>query len=112
MKVAGSEWSENNPNGVGVSVRMGVESAVTDNEIKMVLTRDLKKHGVTDLKFFFEQNDAPATGMFLHVRGGTKGPYFISDVRDQIPGTARRALSKNSLFQGRMLPVEEKEPKP
>lgn len=96
---AGSQWSEKNPNGVAVAIRMGVQSAVTDDQIKMVLTRDLKKYGVKNFKFFFEQNDAPASGIFLHVRGGTEGMYTIRDVRKNIQNIAKRALNKNPLFQ-------------
>lgn len=96
---AGSEWSKKNPNSVAVAVRMGVRSAATDDQIKMVLTHDLKKHGVKNIKFFYEQNDAPASGMFLHVRGGVEGPFLIDTVRQQIPSIARRALNDNQLFQ-------------
>ena len=96
---AGSEWSEKNPNGVAVAVRMGLKSAATDDQIKMVITHDLKKYGVENIKFFYEQNDAPASGIFLHVRGGTEGIFTISDVRQNIQSIASRALNKNSLFQ-------------
>lgn len=96
---AGSEWSEKNPNGVAVAVAMGTKSAATDDQIKMVLTHDLKKHGVKNIKFFYEQNDAPASGIVLHVRGGSDGIFTISDVRQNIPAIARRALNENPVFQ-------------
>ncbi len=97
--VAGSEWSENNPNGVGISVRMGTQSGVTDDQIKTVLTRDFAAHGMTHIKFFFEQNDAPAAGIAFHVRGGTEGLFFIDNVREQVAGIARRAANTNPVFQ-------------
>lgn len=97
--VAGSEWSEKNPNGVGISVRMGTQSGVTDDQIKTVLTRDFKKHGMTNIKFFFEQNDAPAAGIAFHVRGGTQGLFFIDNVREQVAVIARRAANTNPVFQ-------------
>lgn len=96
---AGSEWSEKNPSGVGVAVRMGISSAATDDQIKAVLIHDLKKHGVTNYRFFYEQNDAPASGIFLHVRGGTEGVFTIKDVRQNIQTIAKRALNENQLFQ-------------
>jgi len=99
VKVAGSEWSEKNPNGVAIAVRMGLKSAATDDQIKMVLTHDLKKHGVKNIKFFYEKNDAPASGIFLHVRGGTEGLFTIVNVRKHLPSIARRALNKNPVFQ-------------
>ena len=97
--VAGSEWSEKNPNGVGISVAMGTQSGVTDDQIKTVLTRDFKKHGMTNIKFFFEQNDAPAAGIAFHVRGGTQGLFFIDNVREQVAAIARRAANTNPVFQ-------------
>jgi len=35
VMVAGSEWSEKNPNSVGVAVRMGTEPIATDDEINL-----------------------------------------------------------------------------
>ncbi|MDL1865592.1 hypothetical protein FBQ90_10520 [Betaproteobacteria bacterium PRO5] len=99
VDVAGSEWSEKNPNGVGISVAMGTQSGVTDDQIKTVLTRDFAAHGMTHIKFFFEQNDAPAAGIAFHVRGGTEGLFFIDNVREQIPAIARRAANTNPVFQ-------------
>ncbi len=99
VRVAGSEWSEKNPNGVGISVRMGTQPAVTDDQIKTVLTRDFKKHGMTNIKFFFEQNDAPASGIAFHIRGGMEGLFFIDNVREQVANIARRAANTNPIFQ-------------
>ncbi|MEZ5813842.1 MAG: hypothetical protein R3E13_03855 [Alphaproteobacteria bacterium] len=97
--VAGSEWSEKNPNGVGIAVRMGTQPVVTDNQIKTVLTRDFKKYGMTNIKFFFEQNDAPASGITFHIRGGTEGIFLIDDVREQVASIAKRAANTNPVFQ-------------
>jgi len=97
--VAGSEWSEKNPNGVGIAVRMGTQPVVNDDQIKTVLTRDFKKFGMTNIKFFFEQNDVPASGITFHIRGGTEGVFTIDDVREQVAGIAKRAANTNSVFQ-------------
>ncbi len=99
VDVAGSEWSEKNPNGVAVAVRMGIKPAVTDAEIKMVLIHDLTKHGVKNIKFFYEQNDAPATGIAFHIRGGMEGLFFIDNVREKVESIARRAANTNPVFQ-------------
>ncbi len=98
VTIAGSIWSGENPNGVGISIRMGTQPVVTDDNIKEVLTRDFKKHGVTNIKFFFEQNDAPATGVAFHIRGGMEGLFLISNVREQVAGIARRAKNTNPVF--------------
>jgi hypothetical protein len=99
VRAAGSEWSERNPNGVGISVRMGTQPGATDDQVKTVLTRDFKKFGMTNIKFFFEQNDAPATGIAFHIRGGTEGLFFIDDVREKVESTAKRAANTNPVFQ-------------
>ena len=80
---AGSEWSEKNPNGVAVAVAMGTKSAVTDDQVKQVITADLNHYGVTNIKFFFENYKGAAIAIALHVRGGTEGTYGIDTVRDE-----------------------------
>jgi len=97
--VAGSEWSERNPNGVAIAVAMGTKPVVTDDQVKEVISRDFSKHGVTNIKFFFEQNDTPAIGITFHVRGGTEGLFLIDNVRDQIAAIAKRAKNTNRIFQ-------------
>ncbi len=92
--LAAMRWSKQNPFGVAIGVRMGTKPAVTDDQIKMVLTRDLNHYGITNIKFFYEQNDAIASGITLHVRGGTEGVFMISNVRQEIELIAERA--KNS----------------
>ena len=99
VTIEGSIWSEKNPNGVAVSVAMGVKPAATDDQIKTVLTEDLRHYGVSNIKFFFEQNDARSSIIALHVRGGTEGLFHIGNVRDEIPLIAKRALNTNPLFR-------------
>jgi len=95
----GINWSKKNSNGVGISVRMGAEPVVTDDKIKEVLTRDFAKNGVRHIKFFFEQNDAPASVITFHIRGGAEGLFLIDSVRDQVTGIAKRAKNTNPVFQ-------------
>jgi len=97
--VEGSRWSKKNPNGVGISVAMGTQPVVTDDKIKTVLTRDLKKYGMTSIKFFYEQNDVPATSIAFHIRGGMEGFFSISNVREQVASMAKRAANTNPVFQ-------------
>ena len=78
---------------------MGTQPAVTDDQIKTVLTKDFEKHGMTSIKFFYEQNDAPATGIAFHIRGGMEGLFFIDDVREKVESIARRAANTNPVFQ-------------
>lgn len=92
--MAGSEWSEKHPSGVAISVSMGTKPAVTDDQIKQVLTRDLNSYGISAIKFFFESHKAPASVITLHVDGGTEGPFNISNVRQEIKSVAIRAQLK------------------
>ena len=95
VRVAGSIWSEKNPNGVAVSVRMGTEPLISDSQIKTVLSEDLSYFGVSHVKFFFEQNDVAATGVAYHVRGGTEGLFRVTEMRDAVEAIAARAKNRD-----------------
>lgn len=97
--IEGSRWSKKNPNGIAIAVRMGTQPVVTDDEIKTVLTRDFRKYGMSNIKFFYEQNDTPATGITFHIRSGTEGVFLISNVREQVEKMAKRASNTNPIFQ-------------
>jgi len=94
-----SEWSEKNPNGVAIAVAMGTKSIAIDDFIKEVFVRDFAHFGMTNLKFFFEQNDVPATGVTFHIRGGTEGPYFLAEAKREVSRTAKRAANTNEVFR-------------
>ena len=93
--LAAMRWSRDNPFAVAVGVSMGTKPAVTDDQIKMVLTRDFEHYGVEQIKFFYENHEAVASVMTLHVRGGTEGPFVISNVRKEIESIAKRASNTN-----------------
>jgi len=99
VRVAGSKWSEKNPNGIAVSIRMGTAPAATDDQLKYVLSSDLKHYKIKKFKFFYEQNDAAATVFALHIRGGTEGPFLIGDIREQIQVIAKRVLNTEPVFR-------------
>ena len=80
-------------------MRMGTQPAVTDEELQSVLRSDFAKHGVEDVQFYFEQYDAKASVISFHIRGGTEGPFVISNVRQEIPKVANRAKNKNPIFR-------------
>jgi len=95
----GSKWSENNPNGVAISIRMGKKAAVTDNQIKQVLTADLRHYGVSNIKFFYEKFEGNSSAISLHVRGGTEGIFTIANVRGEIEAISKRAKNTNPVFR-------------
>ncbi|MFQ3247715.1 MAG: hypothetical protein ACI9SP_004374 [Arenicella sp.] len=98
VRVAGSEWSEGCHKGVGVSVRMGTESALSDDEIKQMIVGDLRFYKVKDMRFFYEKFKGKSTAIALHVRGGAEGTFFVDEVRGELKAIAKRALNTNPLF--------------
>lgn len=95
----GSKWSEKNPNGVALSVRMGTKSIATDDQIKEIFTSDFAFYGIKNIKFFYEQNDAPATGIAFHIRGGTEGLFLLLEAKNEVSKIAKRAANKNPVFK-------------
>jgi len=91
----GRKWSRKNPYGVAIAVVKGTSSPITDDQIVSILSSDFRKQGVNQIRFFFEQNDAPATGVTLHVRGGTEGLFKLDKVRSAVPYVANMAKSTN-----------------
>ncbi len=91
-----ADWSEQNPFGVGVADAKGTKSPITDDQIVNILSSDFAKQGINQIGFFFEQNDAPATGVTLHVRGGTEGLFKLDKVRNAVPYVANMAKNKNT----------------
>jgi len=96
--VPASEWSEKNPNGVGIAVAMGTKSIATDDQIKEVLLRDFTHYQMKQVKFFFEKNDTPATSIAFHVRGGSEGPYLLLDAKKELKKIAKRAANTTPLL--------------
>jgi len=98
-KTHGSRWSSENPQGVAVSVRMGVRSVVSDARIQEVLTKGLNMNGVDNIQFFFEQNDTSATGIYFHVRGGTDGPHLVNgNIKYAVEEIARYATTDDPIL--------------
>lgn len=95
----GSRWSSANPNGVAVSVSMGLQPLTSDDRIQQVLTKGLELHGVENIKFFFEQNDASASLISFHVRGGTEGPHRVSGkIKQVVEEVARYAKTDDPVL--------------
>ncbi len=91
-------WSNEvgNWDGVAVSVRMGTQPVATDQEIKDFLTKGFEHFDVKNYKFFFEQNDARATGIYFHVRGGTSQLYTLADdLKPVVEQYSRQANNPN-----------------
>jgi len=95
---AAMAWSRKNPYGVAISVRMGRKAAVTDDQIKRVLTDGFKHYGVEQIKFFFENYNGVSSSIGLHVKGGAGGGYGIDNVREDVERKASYALNRNPLF--------------
>lgn len=84
---AAGEWSQRN-DGVSVAVYLGTESRVTPDQIEQILTREINGAGVSNVAFFYEQNDTPATGVAYAYAGDVDGPFHLGEAR---PAAAKAA---------------------
>ena len=83
-----TRWSKQNSNGAAVAVYLGQRTNITPQEIEGVLRGDFERNGVGSVEFFYQRNDAPATGFTLHQNGHTYGVYRLGDVRQKVPMVA------------------------
>jgi hypothetical protein len=100
-----SQWSDlpENNKYAAVSIKLGTQSIATDEELKAFLSSGFSHFGVEKVKFFIEQNDMPATGISIHVRGGTDGVYTLDKGEQLKEAVARNSrLAKNDLFAGNL----------
>ncbi len=101
VKAEGSEWSENNPHSVAVSIKLGTAKLKHPQTGEVIGLRDFKtaiekiflKHGVNHVEFFAEQNDVPAPLFAIHVRGGTSKTFGMRHLPLQIALHAADAKS-------------------
>ena len=77
---------------------MGNEPLISDAQLKTVLTNDFRYYGLNNIKFFFEQNETLATGVFFHIRGGVEGPNLVTEMREEVKRLAKRAANTNPVF--------------
>lgn len=91
-------WSQKkaNTNGVAMSVFLGTQSKVTPQQICEIVRSDFAKNGISQVEFFFEQNDVPSTGAAFANRGYSHGPYDLGVVRKQIPELAAQMKFEQS----------------
>lgn len=84
-----STYGRQNP-GIAVAVFLGTESVVTPEQIKTILTREFVQAGVDDpIRFFFDQNDVPGTGVAYYYDGDVDGPFNLKEARPQAVKTAK-----------------------
>lgn len=91
-----TRWSKEHLDGVAIAVRFGTVPDVNQQQIEAVFRKDFGQHGVNNLKFFYDQNDALATGFTMHFDGATYGAYTIKDVRQNVQQVAQQVKFSQS----------------
>lgn len=97
-----ARWSDlpENTRNIAISIRMGTKPAVTLDELIEFLAKGFSIHDIETVKFFHEQNDAPAIGIAIHLRGGTDGVYTLANVEEIKKAVKRNSrLAKIDLFR-------------
>lgn len=77
-------WSTRNPTGAAVAVYLGTSGDLPPSVIDESIRRGFARNNVTNVVFFYEQNDVPATVFSLHENGNGYGPYRAPELRDAI----------------------------
>ncbi len=77
-------WSEANPNGAAVAVYLGNSGDLSPIIIEPNVRRRFAQNGVTNVAFFYEQNDVPRTVFSLHQNGNGYGPMVAPEIGEQI----------------------------
>ncbi|NQY41375.1 MAG: hypothetical protein HRT80_14900 [Henriciella sp.] len=86
-------WSKTNP-GIAVNVIVGTDSKITPKQIEHVLDQEFAEAGVSNVVYFYRQNDAPSTGVVYYYSGASDGPFILNEARD-----AARKSASQYLFQ-------------
>ncbi len=81
---AAHSWSTEHPTGAAVAVYLGNSGDLSPTLIEQSIRRGFARDNVTNVAFFYEQNDMPRTGFSLHENGNGYGPYQAPELRDAI----------------------------
>lgn len=84
--------------GIGVSVALGTGSKFTPEQIQAILINDFTKAGEPNVRFFFEQNDVPVTGVVYHygvTGGGSSGILTLN----QSQGAVQETVDQNHFYE-------------
>jgi hypothetical protein len=88
-------WSLKNP-GVAVGIILGTQSKITPEQIEQVLKAEFAEAGIGNVEFFYEQNDAPSTGVVYCYSGATDGPFILNVAREEARNSASQYLFQQS----------------
>jgi hypothetical protein len=83
-RLEAGRWSIRNNTGVAVAVYLGTSGDLPRPQIEESIRRGFGRHGVTNVVFFYEQNDVPRTGFSLHENGNAYGPLVATELKDAI----------------------------
>ena len=89
------DWSLKHP-GIAVGVILGTQSKFSPQQVEAGLRRSLREAGVSDVTFFFEQNDMPSTGVVFCYSGATDGPFLLGKSQPEAKKSAKQYLFQQS----------------
>lgn len=96
---AATIWNANNPDGIGVAVYMGTETDLTPEQLRVGLTNVANSGGISDIEFFFEQNDTPANSFALYYQDVYDAPISMGDIIAKTEKAANYLKTDGALFQ-------------
>ncbi len=88
-------WSETYP-GIAVEVILGTHSQITPQQIEDVLDKEFAEAGVSEVVYFYRQNDVRSTVLVYYYSGATDGPFLLHEAREEAQKSAAQYLFQQS----------------
>lgn len=89
------EWSKTYP-GIAVNVILGTESKITPQQIEEVLNQEFAEAGVSEVVYFYRQNDMRSTVVVYYYSGSSDGPFVLNEAREEARKSASQYLYQQS----------------
>lgn len=89
---AAGQWVRANPDGIAVAIRLGKATPVPPERIESVLRSDFQRHGITQLRFFYERGGAGGSSVVFNTRNHAWGPFGLADSRSHVQEAAKQHL--------------------
>jgi len=83
-------WVVDQRGRLAVAVSIGEDTLVPSERVEEVLRTDFAEHGLTNVRFFFEQGGAGDSAVSYHSDIYSSGPYPLGTARDHVEDIARR----------------------
>ena len=97
-------WAAENSGGFAVVIRLGTDTPEEIySNIEPVTLAEFEKHGVTNVRFFWERGDRPTTGMSIHTDDNTYGPAGLSNILNYVLPAVRGDTFNDQVAMGRQI---------